>query len=101
MNRGVRPRRRPNVLPDIAAQNPMVAALSDQMPAAIVDATIAADGLVLHAASKYVEAVCRYLKQQARFERLSAVTGVDWWPREPRFEVIYFLHSLSRNERLR
>ena len=35
------------------------------------------------------------LKDEAGFNRLSAVTAVDWWPREPRFEVIYLLHSLK------
>jgi NADH-quinone oxidoreductase subunit C len=33
--------------------------------------------------------------------RLSSVTGVDRYPGEPRFEVIYLLHSLERNERIR
>jgi NADH-quinone oxidoreductase subunit C len=32
---------------------------------------------------------------------LSGVTGVDWWPQEPRFEIVYQLHSISRNIRLR
>ena len=45
--------------------------------------------------------VCRFLRDQAQFERLSAVTGVDWYPDEPRFEVVYLLHSIARNERLR
>ena len=52
------------------------------------------DGLILGIAPKHIEGVCRYLKQNEGFARLSAVTAVDWWPREPRFEVLYFLHSL-------
>ncbi len=32
---------------------------------------------------------------------MSTLTGVDWYPAEPRFEVVYHLHSLERNERLR
>jgi len=89
------------VLPEAAAQNPAVVALAEQMPAAIVDASVAVDGLILRIAPKYIEGVCRYLKQNEGFARLSAVTAVDWWPREPRFEVLYFLHSLARNARLR
>ena len=45
--------------------------------------------------------VCRYLKDEEKFIRLSAVTAVDRHPAEPRFEVIYHLHSIERNVRLR
>ena len=45
--------------------------------------------------------LCRYLKDEEKFVRLSAVTAVDWHPAEPRFEVVYHLHSLERNQRLR
>jgi NADH-quinone oxidoreductase subunit C len=44
--------------------------------------------------------VSRLLRERG-FDRLTAITGVDWWPRSPRFEVIYFLHSLPHNLRLR
>ncbi len=36
---------------------------------------------------------CNLLKQRG-FNRLSAVTAVDWYPSEPRFEVVYHLHLL-------
>jgi len=35
------------------------------------------------------------------FEFLMDVTGVDWPERHPRFDVVYQLKSLSKNERLR
>ena len=44
--------------------------------------------------------VCRFLKDSG-FERLSTVTAVDRYPRRPRFELVYHLHSISRKERLR
>ena len=50
--------------------------------------------------SKIVD-LCRYLKDSEKFIRLSSVTAVDWYPEEPRFEVVYHLHSLERNNRLR
>jgi NADH-quinone oxidoreductase subunit C len=43
----------------------------------------------------------RYLKTQEGFLRLSSVTAVDWHPSEPRFEVVYHLHSLDKNQRIR
>jgi NADH-quinone oxidoreductase subunit C len=45
--------------------------------------------------------LCRYLKNEEKFIRLSAVTAVDWLPSEPRFEVVYHLHSIERNARIR
>jgi NADH-quinone oxidoreductase subunit C len=45
--------------------------------------------------------LCRYLKHDEKFIRLSTVTAVDWHPSEPRFEVVYHLHSIERNQRLR
>ena len=45
--------------------------------------------------------LCAHLKQEEKFVRLSAVTAVDLHPAEPRFEVVYHLHSLDKNERLR
>jgi NADH-quinone oxidoreductase subunit C len=88
------------VLPEAVAQHPDARAIAEQLPDAIVSATIAVDGAVLTIAPADIVPVCRILRD-AGFERLSAVTGVDWWPREPRFEVVYFLHSLRRNARLR
>ena len=52
------------------------------------------------APDKLIDA-CRILKNDADFIRLSDVTAVDWYPREPRYEVVYHLHCLSRKERLR
>ena len=44
---------------------------------------------------------CRYLKTSEKYIRLSSVTAVDWHPAEPRFEVVYHLHSLEPFQRLR
>ena len=52
------------------------------------------------AAERLVE-TCHFLKSQQQFERLSTVTAVDRYPAEPRFEVVYHVHSVSRNQRLR
>ena len=45
--------------------------------------------------------LCRYLKETEHYLRLSTVTAVDRHPAEPRFEIVYHLHSLDRNLRLR
>jgi len=42
-----------------------------------------------------------FLRDSEKFNRVSSITAVDWHPAEPRFEVVYHLHSTSRNARLR
>jgi NADH-quinone oxidoreductase subunit C len=61
---------------------------------------MAADGPVFYIDPAQIVAVCQALKQ-AGFERTSGITGVDWWPKEPRFEVIYLVHSYRLNQRAR
>lgn len=48
-----------------------------------------------------IVAVCRFLKEQHAFIRISSITATDWYPAEPRFRVVYHLHSLERNARVR
>jgi NADH-quinone oxidoreductase subunit C len=63
--------------------------LSDRPLAAAVDAFDAA------------AIVGGILKYDRKFVRLSSVTAVDRYPAEPRFEVVYHLHSIEGNERVR
>jgi NADH-quinone oxidoreductase subunit C len=90
-----------SVLPEAIAQNPIALTVDQHVPDSIVDVTMAVDGPVFHIAPHEILNVCRVLKETAGFEQLSGVTGVDWWPEEPRFEVVYFLHSFRNNVRLR
>jgi NADH-quinone oxidoreductase subunit C len=38
---------------------------------------------------------------ELRFNFLADITAVDWYPNEPRFEVVYELLSMQRKERVR
>ncbi len=89
------------MLPDAAAQNPTAVELEKVVPGAIVDFKTAADCPTLYVSPHSIISVTQYLKEVAGFSRLSAITAVDWWPRQPRFEILYFLHSLKNNTRLR
>jgi NADH-quinone oxidoreductase subunit C len=57
--------------------------------------------LTLEIAPGKIVSVCGFLKYDQQFIRLSSVTAVDWYPNEPRFEVVYHLHSIERNSRVR
>ncbi|MGD9848901.1 MAG: NADH-quinone oxidoreductase subunit C [Desulfuromonas sp.] len=48
-----------------------------------------------------VVAVCRYLKEQAGYNFLCDLCGVDYLGRQPRFEVVYNLYNIATKERLR
>jgi NADH-quinone oxidoreductase subunit C len=48
-----------------------------------------------------IVALCTYLRDTEKYNRVSSITAVDWHPAEPRFEVVYHLHSTSANKRLR
>jgi NADH-quinone oxidoreductase subunit C len=89
------------VLPDVAAQNPTAVELEKVVPGAIVDFKMALDGPTIYVAAHSIISVAGYLKEAGGFGRLTAITAVDWWPRQPRFEILYFLHSLKNSTRLR
>ena len=50
-----------------------------------------------------IVAACAALRDlpALRFALLSDVTAVDWWPAEPRFQIVYHLASLEHGQRLR
>lgn len=57
--------------------------------------------LTLDIAAPKIASICGFLKYDRNFIRLSSVTAVDTYPAEPRFEVVYHLHSVDRNQRVR
>ncbi len=81
--------------------HPIVAALHAFAKASIVDGNLYLNETTLEIDQAQIVEVCRYLKHDQKFVRLSGLTGVDWYPAEPRFEVVYLLHSIERNVRLR
>ena len=89
------------MLPELLASHAVLSAVDANVPNAIAGAKDARDGPAIEIASGHIEPVCRYLKLQASFERVSGITAVDWWPRTPRFEVVYLLQSVRNNQRLR
>jgi NADH-quinone oxidoreductase subunit C len=89
------------MLPDILKDHAVAAALNAALPDAIAGGHAERNEPTLWIEPARIVEVCRFLKDQQQFVRLSAITAVDWLPAAPRFEVVYLLHSLSRNQRLR
>jgi NADH-quinone oxidoreductase subunit C len=93
--------RRIGVLPESLIEHPIASPLDQRFPGAIVEGNLALGEVSLFIDPARILEVCGALKQDFSFEQLTGVTCVDWWPQEPRFEVVYQLHSLSKNTRLR
>ena len=85
------------MIPESLQDNPIAAALADLA----VTAKFEFNELTVEIeAAKIVEAMKR-VRHDLKFERLTSVTGVDRFPAEPRFEVVYHLQGIAAKQRLR
>jgi NADH-quinone oxidoreductase subunit C len=89
------------MLPDNLKDRAVAAALGAFDGEAITGGKFDRGELTLEIAPAKIVSVCGFLKYDQQFVRLSSVTAVDRYPAEPRFEVVYHLQSVQRNERLR
>jgi NADH-quinone oxidoreductase subunit C len=89
------------MVPEHLKQIPIVAELESALPGALLTGKLDRGELSLEFPPENLVAACRWLKDAGGFVRLADLTAVDWHPREPRFEVVYHLHSFARNARLR
>lgn len=89
------------MLPESLQNNAIASALEQHDAQAIVAGHAERNEPTLFIAPDHIVAVCKYLRDAHEFNRLSGITAVDWTPADPRFEVVYLLHSLPRNQRLR
>ncbi len=82
-------------------ENPLVLSVTEKFPEALESASIQFDQTVFYVKPELIAEVCEFLRAEHRFNRISTVTAVDWYPQEPRFEVVYNIHSIPDNARLR
>jgi NADH-quinone oxidoreductase subunit C len=68
-------------------------------PGTALDAAPSTDQKTIGVPANSLLDVCRALRDRSGFTFLADITAVDWWPKEPRFEVIY--HLATANDRLR
>ena len=76
----------------------IIEALRGVAPDGAIEPAPAADGMPsIYVAREHVQAVCGALRDNPTLQFVFAadVTGVDYMPREPRFEVVYLLASLG------
>jgi NADH-quinone oxidoreductase subunit C len=79
----------------------VIAGMESEFPGAAVSAKLDRGELTVEISPESIVAVCGWLKDVRQFDRLADLTAVDWPSRALRFEVVYHLHSLISNQRLR
>ncbi|HXY11702.1 MAG TPA: NADH-quinone oxidoreductase subunit C [Terriglobales bacterium] len=84
-------------------EHPAVACLERGLPGSIEAAKFEHDEMSLYIERSSIREACALLRDHPScpFNFLSDVTCVDWYPAEPRFEVIYHLLSIRQKERVR
>ena len=89
------------MLPDNLREHPVAAAVDAFDAGAVIAGKFDRKELTLETPPHRIVSVCGFLKYDRNFVRLSTVTAVDRYPAEPRFEVVYHLHSIEPCQRLR
>ena len=82
----------------------LLASLQESVPGAQIEAAPSVDlQSTIYVSRDALPAIARALRDRPdlRFGVLVDVTAVDFWPREPRFEVVYVLLSMEHRARLR
>ena len=83
--------------------HPAVARLVGWNAEGVTDVKFDRDEMTIYVERAYIREACTVLKEDPAcpFNFLSDVTCVDWYPAEPRFEVVYHLLSIPNKERIR
>lgn len=83
--------------------HPAVARLLTANASVVQSVKFDRDELTIWVARGSIRDACALLRDDPAcpFDYLSDVTCVDWYPQEPRFEVVYHLLSISKKERVR
>lgn len=85
------------MIPESLRDNPLAMAFEEVATTAI----FAFAELTVEVAPANILQALQLAKHELNFERLSTVTGVDRYPAEPRFEIVYHLQSIAKKQRLR
>jgi NADH-quinone oxidoreductase subunit C len=91
------------IVPGPGEDSSVLAALREAFPAVSFKAGALRGQSWAVVPAEHIVAVCRFVRDDPRcdFKMLLDVTAVDLLPRAPRWEVVYSLLSLSRNDRYR
>jgi NADH-quinone oxidoreductase subunit C len=82
---------------------PVVAAVTERFPGAVLETIEHRGETTLIVAPDQVVEICRFLKEAPghEFVFLVDLCAIHWMDREYSYEVVYLLHSFTRNQRIR
>ena len=77
--------------------------LQQKFPDSIFDAYTYRDDAIVVVDKHDIYDICKFLRDDSKltFDVLMDFAGVDYFGRDPRFEIVYNLYSLKNNSRLR
>jgi NADH-quinone oxidoreductase subunit C len=83
--------------------HPAIAKLLAWKPGAVQGAKFDREEMTIYVDCSSIRQACVLLRDdpECPFNFLADVTCVDWYPREPRFEIVYHLLSIAKKERIR
>lgn len=87
--------------PKYAANDGIIEAATAALGADLIEATEANGEIALHVKREYLLATMTTLRDELHYQQLMEIAGVDWPDRDPRFEVVYCLLSVTKNHRIR
>lgn len=80
-----------------------VSKVKNKFPESILDASTFRGEITLHLRAEDILPICRFLHDdpELSFDYLTDLCGVDNYPHEPRFQVVYHLCAMKTRRRLR
>ncbi len=91
----------PPTMATTAWEGPLTATLKEHFGDSISEFASYLGQNFLVAKPEAIVPILEFLKLEADFDYLVDITAVDWPKRPERFDVVYILYSLARNERVR
>lgn len=87
----------------IGPDSVLIKNIINRFSAAILDTVIFRDAVTHLIKKDFLIEICSFLKEDPalQFNFLSDVIGTDYYPQNPRFEVVYNLYSIPQRHRLR
>ena len=84
-------------------ERPELARLLTAKREAVLGAKLDRNELSIYIGRDHIREACALLRDDAelRYDFLADLTAVDWYPAEPRFEIVYHLLSIPRKARVR
>ena len=85
----------------MAENNRAVIKLREKFASSIIEVKEFRGEVTVTVSKENITAICRFLRDELRYNLLTDVTAVDYLGREPRFMVVYNLYSIPNKDRLR